>query len=89
MVGVSVGAWVGNRGGGFEEAIGVFDRLGDLGVESERLGDIAAGFADGAIVVDDEEVEEVGGLELRRMGVGDECGIGGGRHEDLRGRIRA
>jgi hypothetical protein len=53
-----------------------------LRVESERVGNVAAGFADGAVVVNDEEVEEIGSLDLGGMfgRAGEEGGVGGGGH---------
>lgn len=42
----------------------MLDGFRDLRVESERVGNVAASVADGAVVVNDEEVEEIGSLDL-------------------------
>jgi hypothetical protein len=34
--------------------------------KTQRAGDFAASFPDGAFIVDDEEVEKIGGQNLRR-----------------------
>jgi hypothetical protein len=52
----------------FEQAKRVLGGVGHEGVEAQRLGDVAAGLADGALIVNDEEVEKISGLNLRRAG---------------------
>lgn len=42
--------------------------VGNQGSESERLRNLAAGFADGPFIVNDEEVKKVSGFDLRRTG---------------------
>src|SRR5438270_78128 len=37
-------------------------RIGDEGIEAERLARVAAGFTDGPLVIDDQQVQEVRGL---------------------------
>src|SRR5258708_5617686 len=45
----------------------MFSRLRHLGAESKGLRHLAAGFTDGAVIVHDQEVQEICSLELRRM----------------------
>jgi hypothetical protein len=48
----------------FPTTVGVLDGFRDLQVESERVGNVAATLADGAVVVNDDEVEETGSPDL-------------------------
>ena len=50
-----------------EQAVGLLGGLRHLGVESERLRHLAAGLADGAVIVHDQEVQEIRSLDLRGM----------------------
>ena len=58
-------------------AIGVFGGIGDHAVEAERLRHFAAHVADGALIVDDHEVQKIGWLDLGRVKDGG-CGCGHG-----------
>src|SRR5258708_37413556 len=60
----------------------MFSRLRHLGAESKRLRHLAAGFTDGAVIVHDQEVQEICSLELRRMAmtVTEDGGGRGGKH---------
>jgi hypothetical protein len=48
-----------------QQAIGVFGGIGDMRSKTQGAGDFAASFPDGAFVIDDEEVEKIGGQNLR------------------------
>src|ERR1700686_544691 len=69
-----------------EQPVGMFGRLRHLRVESKRQRHLAAGLADSAVVVHDQEVQEIRSLELRRMAMaltmtkdgGGRCGKHGG-----------
>ena len=50
---------------GLQQAIGMLGGIGDMGDEAQGQSDLAASVADGAFVVDDEEVEKIGGHDLR------------------------
>ena len=72
-----------------EQPVGLFGGLRHLRVESERLRHLAAGLADGAVVVHDQKVQEIRSLDLRRMAMamaedgggrrGKHCGSPGGK----------
>ena len=54
---------------GLQQAIGVLGGIGDVGDETEGQRDLTASIADGAFVIDDEEVEKISGHDLRSSGV--------------------
>src|SRR6266852_9592358 len=62
--------------GAVEQAVGLFGGLRHLRVESERLRYLAARLADGAVIVHDQEVQEIRSLDLRGMARAED---GGGR----------
>src|ERR1700686_3502245 len=72
-----------------EQPVGMFGRLRHLRVESKRQRHLAAGLADSAVVVHDQEVQEIRSLELRRMAMaltmtkdgGGRCGKHGGKND--------
>jgi electron transfer flavoprotein alpha/beta subunit len=47
-----------------ECAIGLLGRLGDVRAEAQRVRNLARGFADRAIIVQDQQVEKVRSLQL-------------------------
>src|SRR6476620_793613 len=40
-------------------------RIGDESIETQRLRDLAASFANGTLVINDQDVQEIGSLNLR------------------------
>ena len=52
----------------------MFGGIGDMSHEAEGQRDFAASFANGALIIDDEQVEKIGGHNLRG---GDERTNGG------------
>src|SRR5271154_2276153 len=55
--------------GTVEQTVGLFGALRYLGVEAEGLRYLAAGLADGPVVVHDQKVEEICSLDLGWMGM--------------------
>ena len=70
--------------GTVENPISVLDGFCDLRVESERVGDVAAGFADGSVILNNKEVEEIGSLDLGGQVVRatEDGGVGRGGHDE-------
>jgi hypothetical protein len=56
-----------------QQAIGVLGGIGNVGDEAQGQRDLAASVADGAFIVDDEEVQEICGHDLRS---GEDVGYG-------------
>ena len=50
---------------GLQHAIGMLGGIGDMGNETQGERDLAASVADGAFIVDNKQVQKIGGHDLR------------------------
>ena len=54
-----------------QQAVRMLGRIGDEGIEAQRLCDLAAGLANGTLVINNQDVQEIGSLNLGSRGQGE------------------